>query len=51
MNEMDKNKLSINNFSKLITQEQFLQKEPCSQGNNGLSCPREQSCSQGKKGA
>jgi hypothetical protein len=24
MNEMDKNKLSINNFSKLITQEQFL---------------------------
>jgi len=50
MNEMDKNKLPMNKFLKLITQEQFRQKETCSQGINGLSCLGEQPCSQGKKG-
>jgi hypothetical protein len=47
---MDKNKLPINNFFKLITQEQFHKKKPGSQWNNGLSCLGKQSCPQGKKG-
>ncbi len=41
-----KNCLSL----KLVVQKQFLWKEPCSQRSKGLSCPKEHSCSQEKKG-
>jgi hypothetical protein len=29
-NDMDENKLPFDNFFKLVTQEQFFQKKPCS---------------------
>jgi len=49
MNEMDENKLPFGNILKLIAQKYFFQKEPCSQGSKGLSCPKKQSCFGRKK--
>lgn len=36
---MDENKLSFNKKFKLIVQKQFLQKEPCSWGEQGFKLP------------
>jgi len=51
MNEMDENKLPLNNFEKLVAQKLNFQREPCSweSRSNSLSCLREQSCSRRKK--
>jgi hypothetical protein len=49
MNEMDENKLPLDNFKKLVAQKLNFQREPCSWGSKSLSCPKEQSCSIRKK--
>jgi len=35
---MDENKLSLGNFFKLVVEEQFYKRDPCSRESKGLSC-------------